>query len=40
MGSHGFYYAALALWNTLPPLLRGPNLTLSDFRLMLKTVLF
>jgi len=40
MGSRGFYYAAPASWNDLPPLLRDPNLTLTDFRLILKTVLF
>ena len=40
MGSRGFYYAASASWNDLPPLLRDPNLTLTDFRLMMKTVLF
>jgi len=40
MGSRGFYYDAPASWNALPPLLRDPNLTLTDFRLMLKTVLF
>ena len=39
MGSRGFYYAAPASWNDLPPLLRDPNLTLTDFRLILKTVL-
>ena len=27
-------------WNALPPLLRDPNTTLTDFRLMPKTVLF
>jgi len=31
MGSHGFYYAAPASWNDLPPLLRDSNLTLTDF---------
>jgi len=40
MGSCGFYYAAPASWNDLTPLLRDPNLTLTDFRLLLKTVLF
>ena len=40
MGSRGFYYAAPVSWNALPALLRDPNLTLTDFRLMLKTVLF
>jgi len=29
-GSRGFYYAAPASWNDLPPLLRDPNLTLTD----------
>jgi len=40
MGSGGFYYAAPASWNDLPPLLRDPDLTLTDFRLIMKTVLF
>ena len=40
MGSRRFYCAAPASWNDLPPLLRDPNLTLTDFRLILKTVLF
>jgi len=38
MGSCGFYYAAPASWNDLTPLLRDPNLTLTDFRLLLKTL--
>jgi len=40
IGSRGFYYAAPASWNDLSPLLRDPNLTLTDFRLILETVLF
>jgi len=38
-----FIYATIdasASWNALPPLLRDPDLSLSDFRPMLKTVLF
>jgi len=38
MGSRGFYYAAPASWNALLPLLRDLNLSLVDFRLMLKIV--
>ena len=39
MGSCGFYHAAPASWNLLPPLLHCSHLTLSDFWLLLKTVL-
>ena len=30
MGSRGFCYAGPASWNALPPLLRDPNLKLTD----------
>ena len=39
MGSLGFYYDVPASWNALPSSLCNPSLTLTEFRLILKTVL-